>query len=65
MNDRKVRRRRRSSNGFLDILNGLLTLLVIPTVYEIMDGFRARALRVLGRAAGRRQVKKHAPEAGR
>jgi len=29
MNDRKVRRRRRSSNGFIDILNGLLTLLVI------------------------------------
>jgi UPF0755 protein len=29
MNDRKVRRRRRSSNGFLDILNGLLGLLVI------------------------------------
>jgi UPF0755 protein len=29
MNDRKPRRRRRSSNGFLDILNGLLTLLVI------------------------------------
>jgi UPF0755 protein len=29
MNDRKVRRRRRSSNGFVDILNGLLTLLVI------------------------------------
>lgn len=29
MNDRKARRRRRSSNGFLDILNGLLTLLVI------------------------------------
>lgn len=29
MNDRKVRRRRRSRNGFLDILNGLLTLLVI------------------------------------
>tara|TARA_R110002124_G_scaffold10096_8_gene50907 strand:+ start:9206 stop:10300 length:1095 start_codon:yes stop_codon:yes gene_type:complete len=28
MNDRKVRRRR-SSNGFIDILNGLLTLLVI------------------------------------
>lgn len=30
MNDRKTRRqRRRSSNGFIDILNGLLTLLVI------------------------------------
>jgi UPF0755 protein len=29
MNDRKPRRRRRSSNGFVDILNGLLTLLVI------------------------------------
>ncbi|WP_240233083.1 endolytic transglycosylase MltG [Devosia lacusdianchii] len=30
MNDRKARRqRRRSSNGFIDILNGLLTLLVI------------------------------------
>jgi UPF0755 protein len=30
MNDRKARRpRRRSSNGFVDILNGLLTLLVI------------------------------------
>ena len=29
MNDRKIRRRRRSSNGFLDILNGLLTLLVL------------------------------------
>src|SRR5690606_38596604 len=29
MNDRKARRRRRSSNGFLDILNGLLTLLVL------------------------------------
>lgn len=29
MSDRKARRRRRSSNGFLDILNGLLTLLVI------------------------------------
>jgi UPF0755 protein len=29
MNDRKARRRRRSSNAFLDILNGLLTLLVI------------------------------------
>lgn len=29
MNDRKPRRRRRSSNGFIDILNGLLTLLVI------------------------------------
>ena len=32
MNDRKVRRRRRSSNGFVDILNGLLTLLVIGIV---------------------------------
>ncbi|MHA6731445.1 endolytic transglycosylase MltG [Devosia sp. A369] len=32
MNDRKVRRRRRSSNGFVDILNGLLTLLVIGLV---------------------------------
>jgi hypothetical protein len=29
MNDRKLRRRRRSGNGFVDILNGLLTLLVI------------------------------------
>ena len=29
MNDRKARRRRRSSNGFVDILNGLLTLLVL------------------------------------
>ena len=29
MNDRKVRRRRRSSNGFVDILNGLLGLLVL------------------------------------
>ncbi|HEV7346284.1 MAG TPA: endolytic transglycosylase MltG [Devosia sp.] len=29
MNERKTRRRRRSGNGFLDILNGLLTLLVI------------------------------------
>ena len=29
MNDRKARRRRRSSNGLIDILNGLLTLLVI------------------------------------
>lgn len=32
MNDRKPRRRRRSSNGFVDILNGLLTLLVIGLV---------------------------------
>ncbi|HEY8577474.1 MAG TPA: endolytic transglycosylase MltG [Devosia sp.] len=29
MNDRKPRRRRRSRNGFLDILNGLLSLLVL------------------------------------
>ncbi|SEP72471.1 UPF0755 protein [Devosia sp. YR412] len=29
MNDRKPRRRRRSSNGFVDILNGLLSLLVL------------------------------------
>lgn len=29
MNDRKTRRRRRSSNGFIDVLNGMLTLLVI------------------------------------
>ncbi|WEK06601.1 MAG: endolytic transglycosylase MltG [Candidatus Devosia phytovorans] len=29
MNDRKQRRRRRSRNGFLDILNGLLSLLVL------------------------------------
>lgn len=29
MNDRKQRRRRRSGNGFIDILNGLLSLLVI------------------------------------
>ena len=29
MNDRKQRRRRRSSNGFVDILNGLLSLLVL------------------------------------
>ena len=29
MNDRKARRRRRSRNGFVDILNGLLTLLVL------------------------------------
>ncbi|MET3925866.1 endolytic transglycosylase MltG [Devosia sp. 2618] len=32
MNDRKARRRRRSSNGFVDILNGFLTLLVIGLV---------------------------------
>ena len=33
MNDRKARRqRRRSSNGFVDILNGLLTLLVLGLV---------------------------------
>ena len=29
MNDRKSRRRRRSSNGFVDVLNGFLTLLVL------------------------------------
>lgn len=29
MNDRKARRRRRSSNGFVDVLNALLTLLVL------------------------------------
>lgn len=29
MNDRKARRRRRSGNGFVDILNGFLTLLVL------------------------------------
>ena len=29
MNDRKQRRRRRSGNGFVDILNGLLSLLVL------------------------------------
>ena len=29
MNDRKQRRRRRSRNGFVDILNGLLSLLVL------------------------------------
>lgn len=33
MNDRKVRRRRRSSNGFVDILNGLLTLLVFGLLF--------------------------------
>lgn len=32
MNDRKARRRRRSSNGFVDILNGMLTLLVIGII---------------------------------
>jgi len=32
MNDRKVRRRRRSRNGLIDMLNGLLTLLVIGLV---------------------------------
>jgi UPF0755 protein len=32
MSERKTRRRRRSSNGFVDILNGLLTLLVIGLV---------------------------------
>ncbi|PAP77114.1 efflux RND transporter permease subunit [Rubrivirga marina] len=31
------------------ITSTLLTLLVIPTVYEILDGWRARAGRVLGR----------------
>ena len=32
MNDRKKRRRRRSGNALIDILNGLLTLLVIALV---------------------------------
>src|SRR5690606_30783323 len=32
MNDRRNRRRRRSGNGLIDILNGLLTLLVIALV---------------------------------
>jgi UPF0755 protein len=32
MNDRRSRRKRRSSNGFVDILNGFLTLLVIGLV---------------------------------
>lgn len=32
MNDRRKRRRRRSGNGLIDVLNGLLTLLVISLV---------------------------------
>jgi UPF0755 protein len=32
MNDRRTRRRRRSGNGLIDVLNGLLTLLVIGLV---------------------------------
>ena len=32
MNDRKVRRRRRARNGFIDVLNGILTLIVIGLV---------------------------------
>ena len=37
MNDRRNRRRRRSGNGLIDILNGLLTLLVIGLV--VIGGF--------------------------
>jgi HAE1 family hydrophobic/amphiphilic exporter-1 len=40
------------------ITSTALTLLVIPTVYEIMDGFREWVRRKLGRAP------RHAPAAG-
>ena len=35
------------------ITSTLLTLLVIPTVYEILDDWREGAVRVLGRITGR------------
>ena len=39
----------------------LLTLIVIPTVYEIMDGWRARVARLFGRQPSQKTAEHRIP----